>query len=117
MRTVLLTGFEPFADDPTNPSGDAVRLVADAWTGPERLITAVFPVAFASAADALRALIDEHSPDLVIATGLAGGRTAVTPSASQSISSMPAFPITRARSQAMRRRSKVRPRRILRHCR
>ena len=79
MRTVLLTGFEPFADDPTNPSGAAVRLVAEAWTGPERLVTAVFPVAFASAADALRALIDEHSPDLVIATGLAGGRTAVTP--------------------------------------
>ena len=79
MHTVLLTGFEPFADDPTNPSGDAVRLVADAWTGPERLVTAVLPVAFAAAAEALRALIDEHSPGLVIATGLAGGRTSVTP--------------------------------------
>lgn len=79
MPTVLLTGFEPFADDPTNPSGDAVRLIADAWAGPERLVTAVLPVAFDAAAAALRELIDEHSPDLVIATGLAGGRTSVTP--------------------------------------
>ena len=38
MTTVLLTGFEPFGGDPSNPSGDAVRLVAAAWTGPETLL-------------------------------------------------------------------------------
>ena len=79
MTTVLLTGFEPFADDATNPSGDAVRLVAQAWSGPERLVTAILPVTFAGAAATLRALIAEHAPALVIATGLAGGRAAVTP--------------------------------------
>lgn len=78
MTTVLLTGFEPFADDATNPSGDAVRLVARSWRGPERLVTAVLPVTFAGAAATLRALIAEHAPDIVIATGLAGGRAAVT---------------------------------------
>lgn len=79
MTTVLLTGFEPFADDATNPSGDAVRLVAASWAGPEHLVTAVLPVTFDGAAAELRALIAQHSPDIVIATGLAGGRTAVTP--------------------------------------
>ena len=79
MTTVLLTGFEPFADDATNPSGDAVRLVAQAWSGPERLVTAILPVTFAGAAATLRSLIAEHAPALVIATGLAGGRAAVTP--------------------------------------
>lgn len=79
MTTVLLTGFEPFADDETNPSGDAVRLVAASWSGPERLVTAVLPVTFEGAAAALRELIAEHSPNVVIATGLAGGRAAVTP--------------------------------------
>lgn len=77
MTTVLLTGFEPFGGDAANPSGEAVRLIADRWTSPEALVTAVLPVTFAGAAQRLRALIDEHRPDIVIATGLAGGRAVV----------------------------------------
>lgn len=79
MTTVLLTGFEPFAGDATNPSGDAVRRVAATWAGPAELITAILPVTFADAATSIRSLIDEHLPDVVIATGLAGNRAAVTP--------------------------------------
>lgn len=79
MTTVLLTGFEPFGGDARNPSGEAVGDVARRWDRPERLVTAVLPVAFDAAADALRALIAEHSPDVVVATGLAGGRAHVTP--------------------------------------
>jgi len=78
MTTVLLTGFEPFAGDASNPSGDAVRLVAAGWTGPETLVIAVLPVTFVGAAERLAELIDEHSPDVVIATGLAGGRAALS---------------------------------------
>lgn len=79
MIRALLTGFEPFGGDATNPSGLAVRRVAASWNGPAELITAVLPVAFADAAEAVRGLIDEHAPDVVIATGLACGRAAVTP--------------------------------------
>lgn len=78
MTTVLLTGFEPFAGDGANPSGDAVRLVAAAWGGPETLVTDVLPVTFAGAAHRLAELVAAHSPDIVIATGLAGGRTAIS---------------------------------------
>lgn len=56
-----------------------MQLVAREWNGPALLVTACLPVEFGRAADALLALIDEHSPDLVIATGVAGGRTKVTP--------------------------------------
>lgn len=77
MTTVLLTGFEPFGGDAANPSGEAVRLVASRWTGPEVLVTAVLPVTFAGAAARLRELMAEHRPDVVIASGLAGGRTAI----------------------------------------
>jgi pyroglutamyl-peptidase len=77
MTSVLLTGFEPFAGDGANPSGDAVRIVAARWTGPETLVTAVLPVTFAGAAARMRELIAEHSPDVVIASGLAGGRAAI----------------------------------------
>ena len=76
---MLLTGFEPFAGDATNPSGDAVRRVAERWVGPETLVTEVLPVTFAGAAGRVRALIAEHSPDVVIAVGLAGNRAEVTP--------------------------------------
>ena len=79
MRTVLLTGFDPFAGDAVNPSADAVRAVADRWAGPERLVTEILPVTFDGATARLAALLEEHRPDVVIATGLAGGRAAVTP--------------------------------------
>lgn len=78
MTTVLLTGFEPFGGDATNPSGDAVRMVADQWDEPEQLVTAVIPVAFDRARRSLLELIATHEPDVVIATGLAGGRTGIS---------------------------------------
>lgn len=42
-------------------------------------MTAVLPVTFADAAAMLLALVEEHRPRLVVATGLADGRDAVTP--------------------------------------
>jgi pyroglutamyl-peptidase len=78
MTTVLLTGFVPFGGDAHNPSGEAVELVAGSWSGPAQLVTAVLPVSFAEAAAQLEALIAEVDPDVVIATGLAGGRSAVS---------------------------------------
>ena len=78
MTTVLLTGFEPFGGDASNPSGGAVRRVAERWTGPEVLITDVLPVTFTGAAQRLRGLISEHAPDVVIAAGLAGNRVSIS---------------------------------------
>ncbi|WP_040163811.1 pyroglutamyl-peptidase I [Microbacterium gorillae] len=78
MAIVLLTGFDPFAGDATNPSGDAVRAVAAQWSGPDELVAEILPVAFTSSAVRLRELISRHSPDVVISVGLAGGRSAVS---------------------------------------
>lgn len=78
MTIVLLTGFEPFAGDRSNPSGDAVRRVESSWTGPETLLVDVLPVTFTGAAARLRALIAAHEPDIVIAVGLAGNRAAMS---------------------------------------
>lgn len=77
--TVLLTGFGPFGGGTANPSGDVLPLVVDAWTRPERLVTAVLPVEFGTSGDALRALLDAHRPSVVVALGLAQGRSAITP--------------------------------------
>lgn len=78
MAGVLLTGFEPFGGDAANPSGEAVRRAASAWPGSEPLTVDVLPVTFAGAAARVRELIAEHDPDVVICTGLAGGREAVS---------------------------------------
>lgn len=73
MAVILLTGFEPFDGAARNPSADAVNAVAAGYDGPHDLIVATLPVAFEGSARRLRALIAQHSPDAVIATGLAGG--------------------------------------------
>lgn len=77
--TVLLTGFAPFGGDAANPSGDVLPLVADAWARPERLVTAVLPVEFGTSGDDLRDLLAAHAPTVVVALGLAQGRSAITP--------------------------------------
>jgi pyroglutamyl-peptidase len=79
VTTVLLTGFEPFAGAASNSSWDAVERVAQTWDGEARLVIELLPVTFADAGPALRQLINRHSPDLVIAAGLANGRSAITP--------------------------------------
>lgn len=73
MTTVLLTGFAPFGGDSVNPSGEAVVAVAAGWDRPETLVTEILPVTFAGSSARMRALLAAHSPDVVIATGLAGG--------------------------------------------
>ncbi len=66
--------FEPFDGAASNSSADAVALVASRWSSPAKVITAVRPVAFDAAPDELDRLVAKHSPDFVIATGLANGR-------------------------------------------
>lgn len=78
-RTVLLTGFESFADHATNPSWDAVDRVASGWDGPERVVAVRLPVEFGVAAERLAAAVAEHRPDVVLGAGLAAGRAEITP--------------------------------------
>jgi pyroglutamyl-peptidase len=78
MTTVLVTGFEPFAGSSTNPSDSAVGLLGASWRGRARLVTAILPVEFERATKKVFDLVDEHAPAVVIATGLAGGRHAVS---------------------------------------
>lgn len=76
---VLLTGFEPFGGAATNPSWAAVERLKAEWRGPADLEVACLPTVFAESAERLRAMIALLRPDLVIATGVAEGRAAITP--------------------------------------
>ena len=74
MRKVLLTGFEPFGNATSNPSGEIVKQISG-----DNIVTAILPVAYTQSADRLLSLIEQHKPDVVICLGQAEGRIAITP--------------------------------------
>ncbi|MBA4247264.1 MAG: pyroglutamyl-peptidase I [Microbacterium sp.] len=76
---VLVTGFEPFAGAPVNPSGELVRRLIELGHPDCRIVGEVLPVSFDRAAGLLAAAIEAHNPDIVIALGLAESRHAITP--------------------------------------
>jgi pyroglutamyl-peptidase len=74
--TVLLTGFEPFGGSGTNPSWEAVSLVA---ARRDDVVAVELPCEFDASLPALRAAIERHRPEVVVCVGQAGGRADVTP--------------------------------------
>jgi pyroglutamyl-peptidase len=74
---ILLTGFEPFGGETTNPSWTTVQTVRDEWSGGASVHIRQLPVDFSRVDDALQRAIDETRPDVVVCVGQAGGATAV----------------------------------------
>jgi pyroglutamyl-peptidase len=74
MRTVLLTGFEPFENEPINPSWEAVRALDGERIGDAVVVARQLPCVFGVAIDAMDALLRELEPAVAIAVGQAGGR-------------------------------------------
>lgn len=74
MRTVLLTGFEPFENEPINPSWEAVRALDGERIGDAVVVARQLPCVFGVAIDAMDALLRELKPAVAIAVGQAGGR-------------------------------------------
>ncbi|MGO1505764.1 MAG: pyroglutamyl-peptidase I family protein [Brachybacterium sp.] len=77
---VLLSGFSPFAGAAVNESREIVALASPMLR--ERGLAVVdleLPVEFGRAGELLAAALREHRPRLVIATGLAAGRSGITP--------------------------------------
>ncbi|WLH77632.1 MULTISPECIES: pyroglutamyl-peptidase I [unclassified Pseudomonas] len=79
MRTLLLTGFEPFDQAPVNPSWEAARqLDGMLLDDGVQIVARRLPCAFATAGDCLAQLIAELQPVMVIATGLGPGRSDIS---------------------------------------
>lgn len=77
MNTILVTGFDPFGGETCNPSWEAVCRVPETIGG-ATVIRRQLPTVFGAAGEALRDAIREVQPDLVLCTGQAGGRAAIT---------------------------------------
>jgi pyroglutamyl-peptidase len=77
--TVLLTGFEPFDGAAENPSRRLVLAFAEEQApAGTRIVADILPVTYARAGTALREAVRRWEPDVVIATGLAGGRPEIS---------------------------------------
>lgn len=75
---VLVTGFDPFGGDTTNPALEAVRALPSMIAGAD-VVTCEVPTVFGRSIEVVAAAIDEHRPDAVLCVGQAGGRFDVTP--------------------------------------
>lgn len=76
---ILLTGFEPFGGEATNPSWSAARLAADRLAAEGRPAVAVeVPCVFGQSIEVLAGAIEDHRPDVVLCVGQAGGRGSVS---------------------------------------
>ncbi|EMG9923287.1 pyroglutamyl-peptidase I [Citrobacter freundii] len=78
MKTVLITGFEPFGGESVNPSWEVVSGLDNAIIGGYRVVARQLPCVFGESLTVLNGAIDALSPSLVLAVGQAGGRPDIT---------------------------------------
>jgi len=78
VTRVLVSAFEPFDGGAVNPSQRLVEELAAAPPAGVELETAVLPVSYARAAEALLSALRHAAPDVVICFGQADGRTGIS---------------------------------------
>jgi len=76
--TVLVTGFAPFGGAAINPSWMAAQALHGRLVAGHRLIGAQLPTVFGESLQKLRELLHHHHPALVVCTGQAAGRAALS---------------------------------------
>lgn len=78
MKTLLITGFDPFGGESINPSWEAVQRLPEE-IGAYRLYKMQIPTRFGEAAEKVLETAREILPDAIISVGQAGGRKGITP--------------------------------------
>ena len=76
--TVLVTGFDPFGGSTVNPSWDAIHALHGRTVAGRELVGGELPTVFGRSIERLAELMAQHQPELVVCTGQAGGRAAIS---------------------------------------
>lgn len=74
---LLLTGFDPFGGETTNPALEAVQQLPDLMGGIE-ITKLVVPTVFGKSIDTVTDAMEKIGPDVVLCVGQAGGRNGIT---------------------------------------
>jgi pyroglutamyl-peptidase len=77
MATVLVTGFEPFADFRNNPSAQVAEQLHGRIIGGASVESLILPVAFGQDTAKLFPVIEEQNPQLVLSLGLSPRATSL----------------------------------------
>ncbi|KQR80610.1 hypothetical protein ASF98_17530 [Arthrobacter sp. Leaf337] len=76
---ILLTGFEPFGGETTNPSWTAAAAASEILKAEGHAVAALeLPCVFGQSVTVLEDALRRHSPDLVVCVGQAGGRPRIS---------------------------------------
>jgi pyroglutamyl-peptidase len=78
MEKILVTGFEPFGGERTNPSWEVASTLPATIAG-HAVVCERIPVSFSRGPAAVLAAIKRENPAIVLCLGQAGGRAKVTP--------------------------------------
>jgi len=78
-RTVLVTGFEAFGGETSNPSAEIARALDGKIIEGRPVVGVVLPCVFGTSAEELLRWLRVVRPELVVCVGQAGGRSAITP--------------------------------------
>lgn len=79
MKRILLTGFDPFGGEQSNPSWEVVRRLDGLLIGDNhQIVSARLPCEFVNSLHILEAAIRQHHPAIVIGLGQAGGRADIS---------------------------------------
>lgn len=79
MKTLLLTGFEPFLKYPVNPTMKIAEELHGMEIGGYKIHSEILPVEFSVSGERLVEHIKAIKPDAVLSLGLSGGRFHITP--------------------------------------
>ena len=74
---ILITGFDPFGGEKTNPAIESVKRIDENIEGAE-IYKLEIPTVFHKAADKIEEKIKEIKPDVILSVGQAGGRYDLT---------------------------------------
>lgn len=75
---ILVTGFDAFDGQPVNPSWLAAQALDGLDVDGHRVVAARLPTRFGHSVQVLQELLDRHRPALVLCTGQAGRRAAIS---------------------------------------
>ncbi len=78
MEKILVTGFEPFGGEQTNPSWEVANALPTVIAG-RAVVCERIPVSFRRGPAAALEAIQREDPSIVLCVGQAGGRAKVTP--------------------------------------
>lgn len=79
MKTILITGFEPFGGETINPALEAVRQLSRLSIQRLRIVTCEVPVVRYDSIETVIRAIESQPVDAVMTVGQAAGRMGITP--------------------------------------